>query len=314
VTFEAVRLVDDMVALPEGRPRLAVRRAAPAETGPTGTAPTDTGGRPFVLVHGLASNSRLWDGLATALAERGHACVAVDLRGHGRSEAPEAGYDTDTCADDVAALIQAEGLTGGLTPVVVGQSWGGNVVLSLAARHPENVAGIGCVDGGWIRLHDRFATFADCWAVLAPPRFDGMTYAGLARLIRDGHAGWPETGIEGSLANLVELPDGGVRARLSREHHRAIVRSLYEDDPYEIYPRVMAPVLLVPATGETPDAGEDDRKAGTRAAVQEALVRLPDARVRWYPGADHDLHAQFPERLAADLADLARLPRQENVR
>ncbi|HEY5472951.1 MAG TPA: alpha/beta fold hydrolase, partial [Candidatus Limnocylindrales bacterium] len=39
---------------------------------------------PFLLVHGLASNARLWDGVARRLTEAGHRSVAVDLRGHGR--------------------------------------------------------------------------------------------------------------------------------------------------------------------------------------------------------------------------------------
>jgi hypothetical protein len=48
--------------------------------------------------------------------------------------------------------------------------------------------------------------------------------------------------------------------------------------------------------------------------VLGALAALPDGRVRWYPGADHDLHAQHPDRLAADLGELAAgLPAQEEV-
>jgi hypothetical protein len=39
--------------------------------------------------------------------------------------------------------------------------------------------------------------------------------------------------------------------------------------------------------------------------VRVALTALPSARARWYPGADHDLHAQYPDRLAADLEELA---------
>ena len=42
----------------------------------------------FVLIHGLASNARMWDGVGAALAERGYASIAVDLRGHGRSPKP----------------------------------------------------------------------------------------------------------------------------------------------------------------------------------------------------------------------------------
>jgi hypothetical protein len=39
--------------------------------------------------------------------------------------------------------------------------------------------------------------------------------------------------------------------------------------------------------------------------VTVALELLPDADVRWYVGAHHDLHAQLPDRCAADLLDLA---------
>ena len=65
-------LYDDEVQLSDG-PRLALRRA-------------DGEGRPFLLVHGLSSNARLWDGTARLLAAAGHQVVAVDQRGHGRSE------------------------------------------------------------------------------------------------------------------------------------------------------------------------------------------------------------------------------------
>jgi pimeloyl-ACP methyl ester carboxylesterase len=281
-----------MVALPDGRPALAVRIGG-------GTR------RPFLLVHGLASNARLWDGVAEYLLTAGHAVVAVDQRGHGLSPAPVDGYDTDTSADDLAALITVLGWTGGRAPVVVGQSWGGNVVLSLAARHPGCVAAVCCIDGGWIRLKDHFATFEDCWAILEPPRFDGLRYAELAAGIAQMHPDWPLRGRAGMLANLVETPDGGVRARLAREHHRSIVRSLFEGDPHDWYPRIHVPVLLVPAVGARPEPDEDARAATTREAVVRARAELADARVSWYPGADHDVHAQHPQALSHDLLTLA---------
>ena len=90
-----------------------------------------------VLVHGLASNARLWDGVATELARRDHPVAAIDLRGHGRSDKPDGGHDGATVADDVALVVDALGWS---RPAVVGQSWGGNVVVELAHRHPEAVA------------------------------------------------------------------------------------------------------------------------------------------------------------------------------
>src|SRR3954447_25638242 len=67
------------------------------------------GGRPFVLVHGLASNAHLWDGVADRLAVLGHAVTTVDQRGHGQSDKPDDGYDFVTVTNDLAALIGAPG-------------------------------------------------------------------------------------------------------------------------------------------------------------------------------------------------------------
>ena len=126
---------------------------------------------PFVLVHGLASNARLWDGVGRRLAAAGHRVVAVDQRGHGRSSKPDDGYDMATVADDLHLLIGALGIR---RPVVAGQSWGGNVVLELAFRHPDDIAAIVCVDGGFIDLRQRFPEWDDAAATpgSAAPRGD----------------------------------------------------------------------------------------------------------------------------------------------
>ena len=75
---------DDAALLPGG-PLLALRR-------------TDGERRPFLLVHGLSSNARTWDGVAAGLAAAGHEVVAVDQRGHGHSDSATDGYTTAQCA------------------------------------------------------------------------------------------------------------------------------------------------------------------------------------------------------------------------
>ena len=58
-------------------------------------------------------------------------------------------------------------------------------------------------------------------------------------------------------------------------------------------------------TGTRRMSGEGAVAFDDRYAVLDALERLPDGQVAWYPGADHDIHAQHPARLAQDLLALA---------
>lgn len=255
-------------------------------------------GAPFVLVHGLASNARLWDGVGAALAAAGHRAVAVDLRGHGRSDKPDDGYDMATVADDVAALIAALDLR---RPVIVGQSWGANVVVEVAARHPDVAAAVVCVDGGTISLAERFGDFEDCWKVLAPPTFPpDLTRSTLEGRMRSGKPQWPDSGIEGALACFEVLNDGTVRPWLSRERHRLVLAGLYEHTPAERFARIRVPVLFIPA-----DSGEVAWTADKAAAIDAAVELLPDGRVRWFAPADHDVHAQYPQEVAELLMELA---------
>jgi pimeloyl-ACP methyl ester carboxylesterase len=94
---------------------------------------TDWGtGAPVVLVHGLALGSDMWEYQVPALVERGLRVVAYDQRGCGRSDTPGRGYDFDTLADDLAALVGDLGLDGA---TLVGYSLGGGVIARYLTRH-----------------------------------------------------------------------------------------------------------------------------------------------------------------------------------
>jgi pimeloyl-ACP methyl ester carboxylesterase len=241
----------------------------------------------FVLVHGLASNARLWDEVAARLAAAGHASYAVDLRGHGESDLPASGFTTASAAADLAVLLPALGLS---ETVVAGQSWGGNVVVSFAAAHPSLVSALALVDGGWGDLRSAFGSWEKCYRALLPPDVDGMTADRLRGFLRRGHPGWSAAAVEATVANLRERPDGRLERRLPVDKHMEIVRSMWDDPPLAYYPRLTMPVLLMPAR--------------SAAAARKAAGLLPAGRVRSYEGGDHDLHAQQPDAVAAELLSL----------
>ncbi|MER5713215.1 MULTISPECIES: alpha/beta fold hydrolase [unclassified Streptomyces] len=88
-----------------------------------------------VLLHSGVCDRRMWDGQFSVLAEAGHRVVRCDLRGFGASpiDAPH------THADDVRDLLDHLGAD---RAAVVGSSFGGQVALEFAARHPGRVSAL----------------------------------------------------------------------------------------------------------------------------------------------------------------------------
>jgi len=89
-------------------------------------------GRPVILLHGWPLSSDSWDDQAMAIAEAGYRTIAYDRRGFGRSSQPWSGYDYDTLADDLAAVIEQ---TGAQDAVLAGFSMGGGEVARYMSRH-----------------------------------------------------------------------------------------------------------------------------------------------------------------------------------
>ena len=63
-------------------------------------------GHPLALLHGWPLSGDSFDDAAVALVEAGHRCIIPDRRGFGRSDQPWDGYDYDTFADDLAAVLK----------------------------------------------------------------------------------------------------------------------------------------------------------------------------------------------------------------
>jgi pimeloyl-ACP methyl ester carboxylesterase len=259
-------------------------------------------GQAVVLLHGLASNARIWDGVAPRLAGAGLRVVALDQRGHGASDQPTSGYDFATVGDDLSAALAALGIQ---RPVLAGHSWGANVALQFAADRPGALAGLALVDGALLGVAEwAGATLQEARRRLAPPRFavplaDWLARAG--RFDAGGPGGRPW--VRDYLRAGVEVDDQGVaRSRFHFDNHMQVVDALYDQRPPALYPLVDCPVLLCPAVDPVDGGALAEAKRG--AAVR-ATELLPSATLSWFEDTMHDIPLQRPAELAAELARFA---------
>ncbi|MBJ6799008.1 alpha/beta fold hydrolase [Geomonas propionica] len=89
-------------------------------------------GQPVVLIHGWPLSGRSWERQVPALLEAGYRVVTYDRRGFGQSSRPSTGYDYDTLAADLNALLNALDLR---EAVLVGFSMGGGEVARYLGRY-----------------------------------------------------------------------------------------------------------------------------------------------------------------------------------
>lgn len=89
-------------------------------------------GRPIILTHAWPLSSDCWEQQAVSIAEAGYRVISYDRRGFGRSGQPSTGYDYNTFADDLAAVIKA---TGAKDVTLAGFSMGGGEIVRYLSRH-----------------------------------------------------------------------------------------------------------------------------------------------------------------------------------
>ena len=249
----------------------------------------------FLLYHGLSSNAATWDFVARRLARAGYHAVAVNQRGHGRSDKPDTGYDFETVAADVRAVVAR---FDSKDVILAGQSWGGNVLLEVAARYPGLARGYIFVDGGFLNLHQR-GIWERVSVELRPPDSAGLRRSEIAARIGEMYPAWVPEGVEVTLQNFEHRPDGTVRPWLTLDRHMQILRALYDQDVEALYPQVREPVLLCPS------GNQNDWSDEKRRQVAAAAKMISQSEVLWFEDTAHDIHVDRPEELSTAMLNFS---------
>lgn len=205
-----------------------------------------------VLVHGLAASAWVWAPVARRLITA-RRTVAMDLRGHGLSDAPTdtGAYDLDVLGADVVAVAEGSGLLDPDDPearvVLVGHGFGAIAAVAAAAELGERCVRLVLIDGGLEHLPT--ATGMDVDEFLRGLDEPPEVMRSMAAWLADRHAWdpatWDADQERATRAAVVETPAGRLVSATRPHSLEAAVRSMFGYDPDVSLAAVTAPIVAV---------------------------------------------------------------------
>jgi len=249
-------------------------------------------GPPVVLIHGWPLSGDSWDPISHALADAGFTAIAYDRRGFGRSDQPSDGYDYDTFADDLAAVI--EQCAGGQDAALVGFSMGGGEIARYLSRHGgkgvSRVVLVGAVVPYMLQTDDNpegvpQATFDQMTDGMLTDRAHFFT-----SFFKDFYGvGWVSRPVSDEVLHLswTTAMQAGLRPTLLSAH--AFATTDFRPDLASF----TMPTLVI--------HGTSDKTVPIDATAREVVKAVPHATLLEYVGEAHGVFATQTERLKEDL-------------
>ena len=227
-----------------------------------------------LLVHGLSSSAMTWAPVARQLA-RHRRTAAMDLRGHGLSDAPTGAYQRERFVDDVFAAAEGSGALGDAGVVLAGHGFGAIVAAWAAAELGDRCARLVLVDGGW---EDVAATSGlDIEEFLRdldePPEVLASMEAWLADRVAFDPATWDVDQERAARAAVVETPVGRLVPATRPHALRACVEAMFGYRPAEVLAAVRAPIVGLAATSPDPGSNVPRFELTRLPAVGHNLMR-----------------------------------------
>lgn len=264
-----------------------------------------------VLVHGLSQTSWIWTPVARRLRSVTR-IVAMDLRGHGLSDAPTedpaSAYSLSALAGDVVAVAEGAGL---LEDDERGIALAGHGFGAIVAAHAALLLGAACrglvlVDGGWEDIEAAAGVDPDEFlrGVDEPPEVLASMDAFLADRAGFAPGSWDADQERAARATVVETHAGRVVPSTRPHALEACIRAMFSYDPLEILPGIQAPVVAL-------TAADDGMRSRDRALAEASAARVSAGRtsipVTAFPHDGHNLMRYRPDAVSAAILSLGAL-------
>ncbi|MDQ2806975.1 MAG: 2-succinyl-6-hydroxy-2,4-cyclohexadiene-1-carboxylate synthase [Chloroflexota bacterium] len=239
-------------------------------------------GPALLLLHGFTGSAATWAPHMAAWRDR-YTCVAVDLLGHGQSDAPAdpARYSMAATVADLSALLAALGIA---RTHLLGYSLGGRVALALAVAQPAYIGGLvlESASPGLATATERAARIAADEALAASIERDGVP----AFVDR-----WEALPLWVSQAALPAASRAALHTQRLQNRAGGLANSLRglstgaQPPLHDQLDRLQVPTLCL--------AGTFDAKFV--ALAEDLTVALPQAQLALIPGAGHATHLEQPD-------------------
>ena len=249
-------------------------------------------GRILVFAAPWGLNSAWWEYQIADLAGRGLRCIGFDRRGHGRSDEPSHGYEFDTLADDLAAVVEQLDLR---NVTLVGQSLGCGEIVRYLSRHGSNrvarVVLVSTITPFVLKTDDN------------PDGVDRVTLDGVRNALSKDRAGpifaaapaffgAPKNSVSQEIMNWWArmMVDGcSLKAMLDLQ------RMFTETDFRSELRRISVPTLLL--------HGDNDTSTPIETTARKTASLIPGCRLKVYEGAAHGLPITHAAQLNGDLVE-----------
>jgi 3-oxoadipate enol-lactonase len=240
-------------------------------------AARDPGAPRIVLIHSLALDRSIWDGVASRLAGDAHVLI-YDCRGHGRSSRRAISFTPELFARDLAELLDHVGWTSAL---VAGCSMGGCVAQAFGGLYPSRASALGLIDTTAWYGADAPAQWRE--------RAENARSKGLAGLVQFQVTRWFGDKFRAENPELVNATAAVFLAN-DLECYAATCVMLGDADLRAYLPSLRMPVQVI--------VGEEDY-ATPVAHARHLHEAIPGSTLIIIPGARHLTPLECPDRIAA---------------
>jgi len=248
-------------------------------------------GRPVVLIHGWPLSSQLWDYQLAELPKHNLRVIAYDRRGFGKSSQPWDGYNYDTFADDLKAVLDTLDLQ---NVTLVGMSMGGGEIARYMSRHGgarvSKVVFMSAITPYLLKTDDN------------PDGVDGDVFEDMKEKLTKDRADFLQTfgkqfygiGFLDKPVSQAQLDGDFARAYAASQKATVdCVTAFSETDFRDDLAQIHVPALII--------HGDADKVVPIEASAERTAAALPNAQYIVYEGGSHGLVVSEKDRVIEDL-------------